>query len=86
MLKNEKKLPDFIFLDLSMGEMDGWGFIDNLDIISKGFDRPKIYILSAFSNAKDREVAKNHDLISGFFNKPLTRGNLDIVFDKDGVS
>lgn len=86
MLEDEKKLPDLIFLDLTMGEMDGWGFIDNLNVISRGYDCPKIFILSAFSNAKDREVAKNHNSISGFFNKPLTRGNLDVVFDKNEIS
>ena len=80
MLGDNGKLPDIIFLDLTMHEMDGWTFIENLELISEGYDHPEIYILSAFSNAKDREVARQHSLVAGYFDKPLNRGNLEKVF------
>lgn len=82
LLEEQKKLPDYIFLDLSMGDMNGWAFIENLKLISEGYTQPKIFILSAFVNAKDRLVAKEHPMVSGYFDKPLTATNLEEVFEK----
>ncbi len=80
LLEASKKLPEIIFLDLSMGGMDGWDFIKNLEVICKGNIQPSIFILSAFSNSKDREIAKQHPMIAGYFDKPLTKLNLEKVF------
>ncbi|NQZ42796.1 MAG: response regulator [Flavobacteriaceae bacterium] len=79
------ELPEFIFLDLVMGDMDGWAFIEALEKIWVGSNQPQIYVLSAFANAKDRGIAKTHQLISGFFDKPLTKSSLEKVFEKRNV-
>lgn len=73
-------LPSLIFLDLVMDDMDGWQFIDNLKKLTKMVDFPEIYVLSAFVNAKDRAIAKEHTEVSGYFDKPLTRISLNKVF------
>jgi len=80
LLKHSKKLPDIIFLDLTMDGMDGWDFIDNLKDLAEGHPQPTIFILSAFTNAKDRAKAKHHTMIAGYFDKPLTKTNLRRVF------
>lgn len=82
LLEDIKTLPDIIFLDLVMGDMNGWAFLENLRLISEGYKQPQIYVLSAFTNAKDRAIAKKHPLIAGYFDKPLTKTSLDKVFKK----
>ncbi len=82
LLEDKKELPDIIFLDLIMGDMNGWAFLENLQLISEGHRQPKIYILSAFTNSKDRAIAKENPLISGYFDKPLTKTSLEKVFPK----
>ena len=81
-IDEKEDLPDIIFLDLVMGDMDGWAFVQNLQLISEDVKQPQIYVLSAFSNSKDRAIAKENPLISGYFDKPLTKSNLLRVFEK----
>ena len=45
---------------------------------------PKVFVLSAFVNANDRAVAKKHPLISGYFDKPLSRNHLQGIFIEQG--
>ena len=73
-------LPEMIFLDLIMDEMDGWGFIDALEKQLGKKALPEIYVLSAFGNPKDRELAQKHPLILGYIDKPLTRNRLEAIF------
>lgn len=80
LLAEKEPLPDIIFLDLVMGDMNGWAFIDNLELISEGHKQPDIYVLSAFVNSKDRAIAKEHSLIAGYFDKPLTKASLEKIF------
>lgn len=80
LIENEQRLPDIIFLDLVMDGMDGWGFVEQLQQLAQGHKLPKIYVLSAFAKENDRAIAKNHGLISGYFDKPLSRNALNKVF------
>lgn len=77
--KNEP-LPSLVFLDLIMDDMDGWEFIEQLKKLTKKLSFPDIYVLSAFVNAKDRAIAKEHKNVSGYFDKPLSRISLQKVF------
>lgn len=78
-------LPDVIFLDLGLGNMDGWEFMDKLQTLLDKDSTPNIFILSAFANSKDREVAQNHPMVSGYFDKPLTRNRLERIFKQKEV-
>ena len=80
LLEDLKPLPSIIFLDLSMGDMDGWTFIENLQHITRENTPPRIYVLSSFVNAKDRAIAKDHPLVAGYFDKPLSRIDMEVVF------
>ncbi|GMN06486.1 response regulator [Croceitalea sp. MTPC5] len=80
LIKNNQALPKLIFLDLVMDDMDGWQFIDQLKKVAKQSAFPKIYVLSAFVNAKDRATAKKHKQVSGYFDKPLTGISLSRIF------
>jgi CheY-like chemotaxis protein len=80
LLSANEKLPDIVFLDLVMGDMHGWEFLEKLQQLAIGKQLPEVYILSAFTNSKDRAIAKEHNLISGYMDKPLSRTSLDKIF------
>ncbi|GGW26416.1 response regulator [Arenibacter certesii] len=71
-LTDGKKLPDILFLDLEMPNMDGWEFLKEFRNIHNNNIPTEIYVLSAFANAEDRKKVKNHPMVKGYFNKPLT--------------
>ena len=79
LLEQDKEVPDIVLLDLVMGDMDGWDFLDKFSGISHWPKTTAIYILSAFTNSKDRNKAKEHPLIQGYFDKPINRNDLEQI-------
>ena len=75
-----KDLPDILFLDLVMDGINGWEFLDTLKHSTQWPIRTDIYILSAFTNSKDRTRAKGHPMIQGYFDKPLSKDTLNRIF------
>ncbi|WP_373518460.1 two-component system response regulator [Pricia sp.] len=74
---NGKELPHIIFLDLIMPGMSGWQFLEQLAKISEACKKTQVYVLSAFSNSKDRMQAKAHTSIIGHFDKPLSKMDMN---------
>ncbi|SDE61739.1 Response regulator receiver domain-containing protein [Pricia antarctica] len=72
-----QELPHIIFLDLIMPGMSGWQFLEQLAKISEARKKTQVYVLSAFSNSKDRMQAKEHTAIIGHYDKPLSRIDMD---------
>jgi len=83
MLEESGKLPDIIFLDLVMDGMNGWEFLENLENLFHGHELPSVYVLSAFTNSSDRSIAKGHQLISGYIDKPLSRAYMDKILNEE---
>jgi len=84
-LHGNKRLPDILLLDLVMPGMDGWSFLKELKKMEGPAKKIEVYVLSAFNNSKDRSTAKGHPQIKGFFNKPLTRANVDRIHGRSEV-
>ena len=64
--------PEFIFLDLNMPVMDGWGFLDALAphaAALQGWCR--IYLLTSSLALVDKEKAREYALVQGIIHKPL---------------
>ena len=80
LLQEGKDLPEILFLDLVMDGIDGWEFLDRLKHITKEAIRTDIYILSAFANSKDRIKAKEHPMVQGYFDKPLSKDTINRIF------
>lgn len=76
LLKEGKDLPDFIFLDLDMPDLDGWAFLDRYHNLGDTANRTKVFILSAFTSSLDRNRAKHHSMVEGVYDKPLSRNSV----------
>ncbi|NDV42444.1 response regulator [Flagellimonas sediminis] len=77
--EEHNRLPDIIFLDLVMDGMNGWDFLENFQNMFHDHPLPSIYVLSAFTNTSDRTIAKRHQLIAGYVDKPLSRAYLQKI-------
>ncbi|MCM4166602.1 Cyclic di-GMP phosphodiesterase response regulator RpfG [Arenibacter antarcticus] len=80
--ETQNGLPNIILLDLVLPEINGWDFLEELENIKGRIDGLEIYIVSAFSNTKDRKLAKEHPLVIGYFDKPINKGSVDEMFDR----
>lgn len=73
-LNSEYKLPDVIFLDLSMPVMDGWQFLDEFSHLeSERTHKIIIYICSSSISPHDLIKAKKMSSVSDFIIKPVTK-------------
>ncbi|WP_158974862.1 response regulator [Cellulophaga sp. L1A9] len=77
---SETDLPDILLLDLVMPEINGWQFLEELEKTGKNKSSLRIYILSAFTNSKDLILAKEHPLVFGYFDKPISKASVDSIF------
>ena len=79
---SESKLgiPHKVILDLGLPVLTGWHFLEELEKIHGCISPFDIYIVSAFSNSKDRQRAKYHSLEKGYFEKPLDKITVDKIF------
>ncbi len=73
-------LPDIILLDLGMPNLNGWDFLKEFERLFPKPGNTQIYILSAFQNAADRILVKDHPLVQGYFNKPISKVNMQSIF------
>lgn len=79
-LKTTKELPDIIFLDLMMPEMDGFGFLTELEKLDEKLkSKCRIIIVSSSVDPGDIARAQNFKNVLKFISKPLTKAQLDDI-------
>ncbi|MFN3753996.1 response regulator [Flavobacterium sp.] len=73
-LNSQYKLPEIIFLDLSMPIMDGWQFLDEFTSLkSSNVKKIVIYICSSSISPHDIMKAKKISAVSDYIIKPVTK-------------
>lgn len=79
----EEELPDFIFLDLNMPEVDGWEFLEAFQQLSgeRPLDKCLIYILTSSLNISDINKANEHELVKGFIHKPISFEDMEAILN-----
>lgn len=70
-------LPDAVFLDINMPDMNGWEFLSSLETL--GINVP-VYMLTSSIDPEDIKRAKTYGLVKGYFTKPLTKSVLTKYF------
>lgn len=85
---DQSNLPDIIFLDLNMPELDGWAVLDTLERMHKSYGRNiAVYIVTVSVRAVDKERALNYSIVREFISKPLYREKIiSIVNDFNNSS
>jgi CheY-like chemotaxis protein len=75
-----QKIPNLIFLDLSMPGMDGWEFIDIFEEKYQIFkENILIILLSSTSNPADKLKAEEHPMIYALLDKANAESNLNFL-------
>ena len=69
--KNNLEMPELIFLDINMPEMNSWEFIEQYAHGIKN-QSSQIVILSTSINPMDKAVATQNPHVSDFLTKPLS--------------
>ena len=72
-LQENEIIPEIIFLDLNMPDMDGFAFMDKfLQLPRKIHELVKVVVLTSSSNHSDKKRAEKYSSITNFLSKPLS--------------
>ena len=70
-------LPEVIFLDIEMPDMNGWEFLDQLHTLPDTLiDKCHVIVLTSSIDFEDIEKSKTYSVVRNFISKPLTADKL----------
>jgi len=76
-ISSNESFPNIILLDIEMPILDGWGFMEEMDVLKSRINAEiQIYISSSSIAVEDRERAKNNSSILGYMCKPISIDDL----------
>ncbi len=76
------ELPDIIFLDLNMPQVDGWEFLESFEQLQeKARNKSLIYILTSSLDTSDVAKADDYQIVKGFIHKPISSDDIDTILN-----
>ncbi|MFY7652543.1 MAG: response regulator [Chitinophagaceae bacterium] len=74
------QLPDLLFLDIDMPEMDGWEFLDAfMQLQSKMIKSISIYQISSSISVEDKLKGQQYSFLKGFVSKDLRMDTIQAI-------
>jgi len=74
------QLPDFIFLDINMPEVDGWEFLDGFVALPQAVQQKTLVIMLTSSiDISDIARSRTYKPVRDFLSKPLSSDNLNML-------
>ena len=79
--KQLQLMPDYIFLDINMPDMDGWQILEEFDRLKIFRDKTvHIFVLSSSVYVNDIIRSQTYPLVEDFITKPITSERVRAIF------
>jgi CheY-like chemotaxis protein len=76
----DAEFPEIIFLDINMPEMNGWDFLEAMQVLPYHvWDKCRIVMLSSSIDSADIKKARTYPMVEDFISKPLTPDKLNRI-------
>jgi CheY-like chemotaxis protein len=74
------RLPDVIFLDLTMPDFSGWDFLDRFEKLKDSLNKSvELYVMTSSVRESDKERSSKYGCVNSFISKPLSRQVLNNI-------
>ena len=77
-LKKNFKIPEFIFLDIDMPNLNGWDFIDHFKKLKLS---TRIVMVTSSLSPSDKQKANEISEVIAFIEKPMVKNHLVPIFN-----